>query len=471
MRHSVVVIAIAGLAALCLASGCAGSKRTEDPSNNYSYLDDKALEKLDGDLNLLRQAIDRADDNSEKSIRRSISEQARRYQVALISALSDYSSTPRRRIAGVALGFTGDVTVIGPLLDKINDGGEPESVRINAVLGLATLGGKLRDYPRHDQLMNTLRNVMENRDTSASMRRSAVAAYAAAFDKVLNDSVAPLADRLLGDSDLGVQVAAINALGDIGDAAAAPDLIHALTLPSDELRIAAAIALGRVPDTNREVVPALIEASDSDESDEVRREAISSLVFHYRSDPDTVFGAIMFGLTDLDDDVRESATLALAQTTDERAVDALIQATGDRAAMVRLAAADSLPLLVPKEKESLAYPLVDLLSDQNPMVSRAAQSSLVKITGKNMGDNQGQWRTFFYKTYPQLDPANAYVGKPKPRMTSNLQGSGSRSTGTRTTSRPGSTSRPSSSSSNRPTQSGTRTGTSGRTGGTGRTGR
>lgn len=471
MRQPVGFFALSALIALGVLTGCATSKRTEDPSNNYSYLDDKALEKLDSDLNLLRQAIDRADENSEKSIRRSISEQARRYQVALISALSDYSSTPRRRIAGVALGFTGDVTVIGPLLDKINDMGEPESVRINAVLGLATLGSKLRDFPRHDQLMNTLRNVMENRDTSASMRRSAVAAYAAAFDKVLNDSISPLADRLLGDSDLGVQIAAINALGDIGDPAAAPDLIHALTLPSEELRVAAAIALGRVPDSNREVVPALIEASDSDESGDVRREAISSLVFHYRSDPDTVFGAIMFGLTDLDDDVRESATLALAQTSDERAIDALIQATGDRAAIVRLAAADSMPMLVTKEKESLAYPLVDMLSDQNPMVSRAAQSSLVKITGKNMGDNQGQWRTYFYKAYPQLDPASAYVGKPKPRMTSNLQGSGSRSTGSRTTSRPGATTRPSSSSSTRPSSSGTRTGTSGRSGTSGRTGR
>ncbi|MCC6151419.1 MAG: HEAT repeat domain-containing protein [Planctomycetes bacterium] len=471
MKYHVGVMVLAGLC--LLAGGCAGTKSTEDKSNNYSYLDDKTLEKMDNDLSLLAQAIDRADENSESSLRRGISEQARRYQVALISALSDYSSTPRRRLAGVVLGFTGDVSVIGPLLDKINDEDEPESVRINAVLGLATLGEKLRDYPRHDQLMNTLRAVMANKDTSPSMRRTAIAAYAVSYDKVLNDSISPVVDRFVGDSVMGVQVAAVNALGDIGDVSATSDLIYGLSLPSDELRVASAIALGKLADPNKVIVPALIAASEDDEAADVRREALSSLVSHFRGDPDVVFGALLFGLSDLDDAVRESAAIALAETTDERAIDSLIQATGDRSAQVRLAAAESLPLLVTKEKESLAYPLVDLISDQNPLVSRAAQSSLVKITGKNLGENQSQWRQYFYKAYPALDPATAYVGKPKPRMTSNLQGSGgSRTSGTRTSG--------TRTSGSRTPSSGTRTsGNTGRTnnsgnrntGNTGRTGR
>lgn len=433
MKYLSAMVSVVGLGLAVLLAGCSSSRSTEDKSNTYSYLDDKTLEKMDNDLRLLSEAIDRADEGGEASLRRSISEQARRYQGALISALSDYSSTPRRRLAGVALGFTGDVSVIGPLIDKLNDEDEPESVRINAVLGLATLGEKLRDYPKHDQLMNTLRAVMENKDTSASMRRAAVWAYAAAFDKVLNDSIAPLGDRFLGDSDLGVQIAAVNAMGDIGDIAATSDLLHALTVPSDDIRVAAAIALGNLADPNKVIVPALVAASQDDEAGDVRREALHSLVSHFRSDPDNVFGALLFGLSDLDDAVRESAALALAQTADDRAVDPLIQATGDRAAIVRVAAAESLPLVVKKENEASAYALVDLLGDQNPLVSRTAQASLVKITTKNFGDDQGQWRTYFYKTYPALDPANAYVGKPKPRMTSNLQGSGgSRTSGTRT---------------------------------------
>jgi HEAT repeat protein len=432
MRYFSGAILIAGLSLTVLLGGCASTK-AKDKADNYSYIDDKALEKLDNDLKQLSDAVERADDTGEKALRTTISEQARRYQGALISALSDFSSTPRRRLAGVALGFTGDTSVIGPLLDKINDADEPESIRQNAVLGLATLGSKLREYPKHDQLMNTLRAVMDEKDTSPSMRRSAVQAYAAAYDRVLNDSITPLRDRYMGDSDLGVQVAAINAMGDIQDVAATTDLIHGLTLPSDEVRVASAIALGKLPDPNKTIVPALITASIEDESSDVRREAINSLSFHFQADPDTVFGAMLFGLSDFDDEVRESAAMALADTADERAVDPLIQATGDRAAIVRQAAAEGLPSLLTKEKESQAYVLVDLLSDQNPVVARSAQSSLVKITANNFGDDQSQWRKYFYKAYPALDPANAYVGKPKPRMTSNLQGSGSsRTSGTRT---------------------------------------
>ncbi len=461
MRYFSGAIVIAGLSLTVLLGGCASSG-AKDKVDNYSYIDDKALEKLDNDLKQLSDAVYRADDTGEKALRTSIAEQARRYQGALISALSDFSSTPRRRLAGVALGFTGDTSVIGPLIDKINDADEPESVRQNAVLGLATLGTKLREYPKHDALMNTLRAVMDDKDTSPSMRRTAVQAYAAAYDKVLNDSISPLRDRCMSDSDLSVQVAAINAMGDIEDVSATTDLIRGLTMPSDEIRIASAIALGKLPDPNKTIVPALIEASQSDEFGDVRREALNSLTSHFAADPDAVFGALLFGLSDFDDSVRESAAFALADTADERALDPLIQATGDRAAIVRQAAAEGLPNLVSKEKESQAFALVDLLADQNPLVSRAAQSSLVKITTKNYGDDQSQWRSYFYKAYPALDPANAYVGKPKPRMTSNLQGSGgSRTSGTRTS---GSRT---SSSGNRTGTSGNRTGTSGnRTGGT-----
>lgn len=466
MKYFSGAVVIAGLSLTVLLGGCASSKA--DKVDNYSYIDDKALEKLDYDLKMLSDAVERADDNGEKALRTTISEQARRYQGALISALSDFSSTPRRRLAGVALGFTGDISVIGPLIDKINDLDEPESVRQNAVLGLATLGTKLREYPKHDALMNTLRAVMDDKDTSASMRRTAVQAYAAAYDKVLNDSISPLRDRYMGDSDLGVQVAAINAMGDIQDTSATTDLIHGLTLPSDEIRVASAIALGKLPDPNKTIVPALINASQEDEAGDVRREAVNSLVTHFPGDPDTVFSALLFGLSDFDDAVRESAALALAGTADERAVDPLIQATGDRAAIVRQAAAEGLPNLVSKENEAQAYALVDLLADQNPLVSRAAQSSLVKITTKNFGDDQSQWRKYFYKAYPALDPANAYVGKPKPRMTSNLQGSGgSRTSSSRTQPR---TQPRTGNSGTRTGNSGTRTGGTGTRGGTGGTG-
>lgn len=96
----------------------------------------------------------------------------------------------------------------------------------------------------------------------------------------------------------------------------------------------------------------------------------------------------------------------------------------------------------------------------------------MKITGKNLGENQSQWRTYFYKASGPGAPATAYVGEPEP-MTSNLQGSGgSRTSGTRTSG--------TRTTGTRTSGTGTRTsGTSGRTnnsgnrnsGNTGRTGR
>ncbi|KAA0209795.1 HEAT repeat domain-containing protein [bacterium] len=448
-RYAHAVILAGGLSLVALLGGCASGASAKKGEPNYSYLDDQALEKFDADLTRLSAAIQRSDASSEASLRRQIGEQARQYQAALISALSDGTSVPRRRLAGVALGFTGDIAVIGPLLAKVNDRDEPESVRHMAVLGLATLDKKLREYPRHDELMQTLRGALESRDTSASMRRSAVQAYAAAYDRVLNDSISPLRDRFMSDPDMGVKITAINVLGDIGDTAATQDLIGVgLGSEITDVRMASAIALGKIQDA-RLIVPALVDSSLDDESAQVRREAVNSLATHFSADPDTVHSALLLGLSDFNDGVREASALALARTADVRAIDPLLQATGDRTAIVRRAAAEGLGLLLNKEREISAYPLVDLLSDQTPEVRKAAQVSLAKITTNDWGDDQARWRSYFYKTYPVLDPANAYAGQPKPRMTTSITGGGARTSSSRPSSSRPSTSRPSSSSSGR----------------------
>ncbi len=453
------ILMVAGFSLAVVIGGCAGTRGpggVRDKDNPYAFLDDAAMDKFDDDLHDLQKAIERGDAPAEVSLRRAIGEQARQYQSALISALNDNSSMQRRRMASIVLGFTGDASVVGPLMLKVEED-EPESVRHMAVLGLATLDRKLRDFPKHADLMAVLRRVMENKDTSASMRRSAVQAYAAAYDRVLNDSISPLRDRFVSDKDLGVQVASVNALGDIGDKAATTDLIGVgLSHPSSEIRLASAISLGKIQDS-RVIVPALVISASDDENTLVRREAVNSLTAHFASDPDVVFSALMLGLTDFGDGVREAAALALARTKDSRAIDPLLQATGDRTAIVRRAAADGLGNLLTKEKEVSAFPLVDLLADQTPAVRASAQKSLVKITTRDFGDDQSKWRGYFYVTYKELDPANAYVGKPKPRMTSNITGGGGRTSSSRpSTGRSTSGTRPSSSGT-RPSSSGTRT--------------
>ncbi|MCC6573435.1 MAG: HEAT repeat domain-containing protein [Planctomycetes bacterium] len=443
MNLKASVALVAGLALLGCSFGCASQPKdnveNKDGTPNYAYLDDATLESFDADLRALANAVRRAETAAEQSLRIKLGESTRRYQAALISALNDNSSTPRRRIAGVLLGFTGDSTVVGPLLAKVLQD-EPESIRLNAALGLATLGDKLRDYSKHAELMRGLAKVMDDRDSSPAMRRAAVMAYACAYDSALNDGIQPLRDRFLSDHDLGVQIEAVNGLGRVADPVAAADLTKiGLTHPSVDIRIAAAIALGRVPDSSI-VVPALVNAA-ADESSAVRREAVNSLAAHAGSNPEVVYDAIQLALGDFSDLVRESAALALARVKDARAVEPLLQATGDRVAVVRRAAAIALGDLITRERAKDAFPLVDLIEDENPDVQRAAASTLVRVTAKDFGADMPSWRQYFYTAWPELDPKNAYVGKPRPRITSNLQGSGSRPSYTQPTTQPRTTPR------------------------------
>jgi HEAT repeat protein len=434
-KLSVVLFLLAGVA--LLGTGCSSTPASDDADGpgRHSYIDDETLEAFDRDLRDLAYSVSRANEKEERSLRTKISESARLYQKALISALYDDSSTPRRALAAVMLGFTGDASVISPLLEKVNDDDEPERVRLNAVLGLSTMGDKLRDYDPHKSLMSALSAQMQNREASHNMRRAAIMAYAVAFDGAQNDSILPLRDRFLSDPDVRVQIAAITAMGDIGDTNAVPDLaVVGLDHPEPDIRAASAVALGKIADPTR-VLPALSEAC-LDDNALVRRQAVDAISKHYGSDPERVYATLITGLSDFDERVRESAALALSRINDVRAIDSLLQATGDRVALVRQAAAFSLGELITPDREKEAFPLVELLSDQNPGVQAAAMNSLSRITREDFGTEQVRWQKYFYTKYPEIDPANIYGDGPRPRVTSGISNSSARrttTTGQRTT--------------------------------------
>jgi HEAT repeat protein len=425
-----LLVSMFAVLALVVVAGCSGTPSgAYDGDSERSYIDDETLESFDADLRSLALAVAQSDDQKERAMSRKISESARLYQRALLSALYDDSSTARRALASVMLGFTGDATVISPLLEKVQDDGEPERVRLNAVLGLATLGDKLRDYEDHRGLMRVLNTEMENRDASYAMRRAAIQAYAVAYDGAQNDSIVPLRNRFLSDGDVRVQIAAINAMGDVGDTDAVPDLtLVGLDHPEPEIRGASAVALGKIADPTR-VLPALQRACQDDNA-LVRRHSVDAISKHYGSDPELVYSTIITGLADFDPRVRESAALAFARLNDTRAIGALIQATGDRTAMVREAAAKSLGGLITEDREKEAFPLVELLTDQNPGVQSAALASLSTITRHDYGADQPRWRTYFYTKYPDLDPKNMYGDGPKPRVSSGINNTGRRPTTT-----------------------------------------
>ena len=434
IKMFVFLIALAGVA--FLGAGCSSTQGTAEDSSDSGreYIDDDTLEAFDRDFQSLSLAIARVNEDEERAMRTKISESARLYQKALISALFDDSSQARRALAAVMLGFTGDSSVVSLLLEKVKDDDEPESVRLNAVLGLATLGDKLRDYDKHADLMRTFSNEMDSKEASFAMRRASIMAYSVAFDGAQNDSILPLRNSFLSDGDVRVQIAAINAMGDIGDTIAVPDLaVVGLDHPDADIRAASAVALGKIADPTR-VLPAL-EAACLDDNANVRRQSIDAISKQYGSDPERVFAVIVTGLSDFDARVREASALALARIDDVRAIDSLLQATGDRTAMVRQAAAESLGQLITLDREKEAFPLVDMLTDQNPDVKSAALASLSRVTRKDYGIEQPRWQKYFYEKYPDLDPANLYAGGPKPRVSSGISNSGSRRTTSSSSSR------------------------------------
>jgi HEAT repeat protein len=402
-------------------AGCAssGPPAAVNERGEHVYIDDHTLEALDRDLQKLAYAIRMGDTRAENAQRARLSQNARLYQKALLSAVYDDSSTSRRALAGIMLGFTGDSAVIPVLLEKANSQREAESVRLNSTLGLSAMGDRLRDYTDQSFLREVLVANMQDNTSSFTLRRASVDAYAVAFDRQHGFTIDPLLRRMITDPEPRVQVAAINAMGAIGDPVVVDDLENSgLGSPVVEIRVASAIALGRIEGSAR-VISALEQAC-RDSNVLVRRHSIDAVSRHYEQDADRVYQIVLTGLADFDDRVREAAAIALARINDERGIEPLLQATGDRTAVVRQAAASSVGRLLPTDREKEAFPLVELLTDQNPDVVNAAISSLSTITSSDYGSNQTQWRRYFYGKYPELDPARRYEGQPRPRVSSGI---------------------------------------------------
>jgi hypothetical protein len=89
----------ATLAMGILLGGCYGPKideTTRDEKGRPVYLEDRVLESFNADLLALSLSIRRGDTTDEAGLRMKLGENARQYQVALLSALNDEDSVSRR---------------------------------------------------------------------------------------------------------------------------------------------------------------------------------------------------------------------------------------------------------------------------------------------------------------------------------------------------------------------------------------
>lgn len=168
----------------------------------------------------------------------------------------------------------------------------------------------------------------------------------------------------LGDDDPRIRTAAVKALGEIGDPAAVPQLLHIMNTESDgDIRW---LATGNLSKIGAAAVPGLLNML-RDEDWKVRRSAADAL--WAMREPSAVPG-LLAGLRDPNDVVRQAVAGAL-------------EAIGEGA--------------VP--------PLIEALNSRDPFLSRAAVDHLNRIATTEALDAVRQWTI---KTTSRLDEKRGY---------------------------------------------------------------
>ncbi len=217
-----------------------------------------------------------------------------------------------------------------------------EAVRARAVEILGEIGG--------ERAIRELINVVIS-DDSEMVKSSAAKSIAWADEKALKMFLEKIEGvkikgatwvlvnyliKALKSKDKNIRMHAAIALGRIGDDRAVPHLIDALNDKSPAVRRAAAIALGMIG--NNAAVDALLKRLN-DEDVEVRKAALESLTDLNLSKKD--IEKVKESLKDPDPRVRELAAMVL-EKGGEAAVEALLEAIEDKVREVRVTATQSL---------------------------------------------------------------------------------------------------------------------------------
>jgi putative membrane-bound dehydrogenase-like protein len=219
----------------------------------------------------------------------------------------------RQEIA-LALGSMGDKTALPLLIAALRDLANPEGVRTAALTALESIGGK----PAIDALVEALSN------KGSSLKDETVVRMVAALGRFkAKEAVPAIADRLAQASN-EVRAAAAEALGKIGDLKlGAPPLRLALKDKAPEVRKATVTALAAIGD--RDSIPAMIEIAN-------------------------------------DEPTRYEGTLALAKLPDVRALQVYLRGVTDRSPDVRKASSAAIGSI--REK---AEPVLEQLSSRHEL--------------------------------------------------------------------------------------------------------
>ena len=203
-------------------------------------------------------------------------------------------------------------------------------------------------------------------DPVVAVRLAAVEALGGLGDTM---AVRALIDVLKRDTDAGVRRAAAWSLGELDDPRAIPALSDALRSDADaEVRRNAAHALGEIEDAR--ATPALTEVLRRDRDVSVRKAIVEAL----SSIEDPASAAALFPvLKDSDPEMRRAAADALGAIENLNSVEELMPLVRDESKEVRRAAVDALGSL--EDKRALPA-LARALSDSDVEVRRAAADAI-----------------------------------------------------------------------------------------------
>ncbi len=199
-----------------------------------------------------------------------------------------------------------DVHLIPPLIDLMqNDESETARAAAAGSLGHFVLAGELEDIPaaKAEQVVNALRDVIEDDDETIEVRRRAVEAigYSGA------EGVPDLIQAAYDDDDDRMRSSAVFAMGRSADPRWAEVALRETDSPEPQMRYEAARACGELQ--NQDALPALSRLLD-DPDDQVREAAVWALGQIGGNESRRLLSAI---LEDEDSDLREAAEAALEE--------------------------------------------------------------------------------------------------------------------------------------------------------------
>ncbi|MCA9222349.1 MAG: HEAT repeat domain-containing protein, partial [Planctomycetales bacterium] len=368
----------------------------------YTQLSDSNIRTFWSRLQDYNMALAIGDMTKADAHYKALSQSAIRYRVALDDAQFDPDSAYRRGIANAMLGFTGDPAVVPGLLAVATNPEERDDVRSRAVYGLFVMGARVNESEQRSSVSSALKTMMLPSEPSAAIRLNAVNAYGAMYNRGMGDSTEPLRSVLNDDPSDDVRRQAIVVLGDVAETSTVVDIVE-IGLKDEEPRIraASAQALGKIRSPLS--LEALRRTISEDDSGVVRAEAVYAVSGQTGvADDAIVVNLILNGIRDIDDGVREASARAASRIGTQDAIVPLLPLTQDVSTNVRVSAITALGEITPKERESDIMPVVNSLNDGDVYVVRAAQRTLQKVTGENLGVSSRSWTTYYEDKYPKL---------------------------------------------------------------------